>query len=653
MPHRLVRRGLLRLGLVLVVLAAYANHFHNDFHFDDAHTVTGNPAIGALRNIPRFFVDPALFSSKPEARTWRPVVSSSLALDYWLGRSLRPFYFHLSTFVWFALQLVLMFFLFHHIMERADPHPSNLWTALAATACYGLHPANAETVNYIIQRADLYNTLGVVASLWWFARYPAKRKYAWYLIPALAADLAKAPALIYPAILLAYVFLVEQEGQPAGKWAAAVRATIPAFAVTVAAAIVTVKMTPAAYNPGAESAAMYRLTQPWVALHYFRTFFVPTGLSADRGWSCVSNPFSAQALAGYAFVAGLIAAAVSGARRRATRPIAFGIFWFLLALLPTALLPLADVTNDHRMFFPFVGLTLAVFWSLRLVLFRKTARFAGGRPWVWGTVAAVAAVLLLGALGTRQRNRVWRTEESLWHDVTVKSPANGRGWTNYAIVLMARHDYPAAIACLERAKVCRPGDPSAEVNLAIASSGVGRDEEARRHFQNALALAPDDEAPDIQYGSWLRKKGRLEEAQARFTAALRKNPLSFAACDRLAQIYRDQGNRRAAEEIVDEGVQLAWNGSARSGAPAAQALRELAAAYCKDGDYDGCLLLARKALELEPGSAEACDSMAVAYLYLERWDEGIQAARQALQLKPNYRDAKDHLAWGLRHKLLT
>ena len=77
--------------------------------------------------------------------------------------------------VWFALQLVLMFLLFRRIMDLADPHPSNgnFWTALAAAACYGLHPANAETVNYIIQRADLYCTLGVVASLLWFAAKPA------------------------------------------------------------------------------------------------------------------------------------------------------------------------------------------------------------------------------------------------------------------------------------------------------------------------------------------------------------------------------------------------------------------------------------------------------------------------------------------------
>src|SRR5437899_1859234 len=53
--------ALLCLALMLAVLVPYANHFDNGFHFDDFHTVTGNPSIRDLHNIPRFFTDPATF----------------------------------------------------------------------------------------------------------------------------------------------------------------------------------------------------------------------------------------------------------------------------------------------------------------------------------------------------------------------------------------------------------------------------------------------------------------------------------------------------------------------------------------------------------------------------------------------------------------
>ena len=64
-------------------------------------------------------------------------------------------------------------------------------------------------------------------------------------------------------------------------------------------------------------------------------------------------------------------------RRREHRPIAFGIFWFFCASAPTSLFVLAEVENDHRMFFPFVGLMLSVTWALALVVYRLY-RFAPG-----------------------------------------------------------------------------------------------------------------------------------------------------------------------------------------------------------------------------------------------------------------------------------
>ena len=47
--------------LLAALLAVYANHFHNSFHFDDAHTVVNNAAIQSMKNVPRFFTDARTF----------------------------------------------------------------------------------------------------------------------------------------------------------------------------------------------------------------------------------------------------------------------------------------------------------------------------------------------------------------------------------------------------------------------------------------------------------------------------------------------------------------------------------------------------------------------------------------------------------------
>ena len=200
-------------------------------------------------------------------------------------------------------------------------------------------------------------------------------------------------------------------------------------------------------------------------------------------------------------------AAFRTSRRRETRPIAFGILWFILALLPTSLMALSDVTNDHRMFFPFVGLALAVFWSLRLALFQKTARLSTNPLWTRGALAAVVVALALAAFGTYTRNRVWRTEESLWQDVTVKSPKNARGMMNYGLSFLTRREYITAISYLQRAETLDPTYGPVEANLGVALGGLERNEEAEQHFKRALELAPNLAEPHIFYGRWLLREG--------------------------------------------------------------------------------------------------------------------------------------------------
>jgi len=660
---------ILSVVLALTALAAYANHFQNDFHFDDSHSVRDNIFIRDLRNVPRFFTGTESSSTLPDHRVYRPVVLTTLALDYRLGHGLKPLWFHIDTFFWYAVQLVLMFLLFRRIMDAADPQPSNVWTAFLAALCYGLHPANAETVNYVVQRADLYCTLGIVAGLLWFAVAPRQRKFGLYLIPVALAYLSKPPALIFPAILLLYVFLVERQGAIGGvaspqasKWKAAIRATAPALVVTAAFALLQSSMTPAQFNAGAQSPSLYRLTQPFVSAYYFKSFFLPTELSADSDWSYVHGPFSTDAVAGYVFVAALLWVAIWATRRRDTRPIAFGLLWFFLTLLPTSLMPLAEVTNDHRMFFPFVGLALAVFWSFRLVL-------AAHPAWVRAAVASLVMVFAAEAHGTHERNNVWRTDESLWHDVTEKSPQNGRGLMNYALVLMARGDYAGALSYMERALVLDPNYFTLEINLGIANGGLHRDAEAQRHFERAISLAPDSPDPYFFYARWLLQVGQAPRSIALLQTAISKDRLAFDSRHLLMQLYAELNNTDALQALARDTLQAAPTDEVAqrylSGRPTmAAAVKPVAIpaqptpeqfldeslAFYQSKQYEQCILAARAALKLRPNYAEAYNNIAAANNAMGKWDEGIRAADEALRLNPNFVLARNNRQYAITQR---
>ena len=352
------RRLILWAGLLLGLLAAYSNHFDNGFHFDDAHAVVENPAIRSLANVPRFFSDARTFSHNPPSQSYRPLVTTSLALDYALGGGLKLFWFHLSTFVWFVVQLILMYMLYMYVLDRTCPHPRNAWIAWFAVAIYGLHPVSAETVNYIIQRGDLYVALGIVAGIAMYAWKPAWRRYGFYLIPPLAAMFSKPTALIFAPLLLAYIVLIDRE-----RPVSSILRSIPALVLSGAFLLLEKAMTPPTFFHTTIKSFDYWITQPYVTLRCFRSFFLPLYLNIDTDLQAFHSLANAAALAGVGFCLLLVAAAIFTARRREWRPISFGLWWFLIGLIPTAVYPLNEVENDHRMFLPFVGLSLAVVWA--------------------------------------------------------------------------------------------------------------------------------------------------------------------------------------------------------------------------------------------------------------------------------------------------
>src|SRR6266567_4657343 len=110
--------ALATVALFMGLLAAYANHFHNSFHFDDAHTVENNASIRELRNIPQFFRDATTFSSLPSNQSYRPLVSTLLAIDYRLG-GIQPFWFHLSIFALFVALTLLVAFVIYRLLQGA------------------------------------------------------------------------------------------------------------------------------------------------------------------------------------------------------------------------------------------------------------------------------------------------------------------------------------------------------------------------------------------------------------------------------------------------------------------------------------------------------------------------------------------------------
>lgn len=626
------------LAVIAAVFAVYSNSFRNGFHFDDYHTVTDNPAIRSLSNVPRFFTDASTFSVLPANRTYRPVVSTSLALDYALGHGYVPFWFHAGTFLCFLLLLASLFLFYDRLLRAADGSRSHLYVALIAAAWFGLHPAIAETVNYVIQRGDLYCTLGCVASLAIFARLPQLRRTGLYLLPLAFALLSKPPAAVFPVLLFLYVYFFDAEDSP-GRFKTSLIAALPALALTAGLMILQSAMTPKTFMPSEIPAWDYRLTQGYVWLRYFGSLFLPIHLNADSDLPAFAT-LDLRAFAGLLFVAALAVCIAVTVRRRILYPIGYGLIWFVVTQLPTSLYPLSEMENDHRMFFSFVGLILAVVWSLTLLIRRELSaeRIARLQP-----VFAAVVVVILAAYGwgAHLRNRVWLTDETLWLDDVQKSPHNGRGLMNYGLVQMSKGNYPVALDYFQRAFVLTPNYPSLEINLGIVTGAMGRTAEAQAHFERAISLAPTGDESHAFYGRWLLQQGRLTEAITQLKTAAQLNP---------ARPFQQELLLQAVQSLSANQAQAPVQTPQAAGAAS---LIDRSLALNQAGKFAESIAAAKDALKIDSHSAVAWNNIAAGYEAMKQWDPAIDAARHALALQPDFQLAKNNLAWSESQKKLA
>src|SRR5437879_10673304 len=510
--------------LLAALVAAYANHFHNSFHFDDAHTIVNNTSIRELRNIPLFFTDATTFSSLPSNQSYRPLVSTLLAIDFHLG-GIQPFWFHVSIFAFFVALTLLVAFVIYRLLQGTGLSSTNRWIAVAAAACYGLHPANADTVNYIIASSEVISTLGVIASFAVYLAFPRVRRSCLYTVPAAIAILAKPTAAIFAVLFAIHRLLFPAEtitGRTIGRRALAYFAGIgPSFLICGAMLLLVQHMTPHTWVAGAANARNYLITQPYVIFQYFTTFFWPSGLSADYDLNPFATTDDPRFWAGFAFVILFTICAIAVAVFKKTALIGFGFLWFLIALLLTSLFPLAEPMNDHRIFFPYIGLVIAMAGAVSLLI-NRDVRYS-----LWTKVAAAVTVGLFlcgNGYATFQRNKVWKTEESLWHDVVTKSPRNPRGLMNYRNTLMARGDYEGALDYFHRALALAPQYSFLMINLAIAENATKQSAAAEQHFKDALRLAPTSPDSYTYYARYLLSHSRAEDARAFLSSALELSP---------------------------------------------------------------------------------------------------------------------------------
>ena len=196
---------------------------------------------------------------------------------------------------------------------------------------------------------------------------------------------------------------------------------------------------------------------------------------------------------------------------------------------------------------------------------------------------------------------------------------------NYALALMERGAYPAALEYFEKARALWPNYSYVRINLGIITAIMGDPGKAETHFKEALSLDPKNPEAYSYYASFLRRQGREAEA-----VDLARRGLALSPAHLVLKAFLS--SPASAAEATPENV-----------------LNASLALY-RAGKFEESLAAARYAAGLRPDWDLAWNNVCAAYNRLGLWDEAIAAGERAVHLNPNNPLARNNLAEARKQK---
>lgn len=499
--------------MLTTTVAVYANSLPNGFHYDDVAMVLQNPAVQRIERLPEHFWSVTI-GNQEGTPSYRPLVMVTYGLNYWWGGT-NPVGYHVVNIGLHAAASVFVVLLLWNVFGRAAP-------ALFAGAVFAVHPIQTEAVNYITARSSLLYTLWSLVALWAFIRYRAAGRgvaLAGSAAAYTAALLAKEAAVAVPVLLVGYDVIVRQRGwRDLWGWA---RPHL-AFAALTAAylALRGVMMAELLPPPTHGNALTAGLTFAAIVVKTLSAQLVPIHLSIAHPFAPVQT-VTASSLVAVVLCAGLAATAVFG--RRSVPALAYAAWWFPVALLPVAALPLITklaLYQENRGYLSAVALAMVAGPLL---------------AWCWETdperpaltrARRSAVLVLFGvmAVAVVSRNTVWRDGVRLWsHELSLR-PNSQLAYVNLGGAHQARRDFPAAAEVYRRALERFPENGLLHNNLGVVYRAGGDLDRAAEEFRAAIRVRPMFALPYFNLGLILYDRGARHEALAALVRFLELAP---------------------------------------------------------------------------------------------------------------------------------
>ena len=486
------RRSLVFVFFLCVTLFAYGTILLGGFVFDDNIFIEHNAHIRSLGNIGDIYSSSTTAGSGLVGDNfYRPNQQFIYAILYSLF-DLTPFFFHLTSLAFHALNGCLVFLLFLHIGLKKR-------TAFFGSLLFLLHPVLTEAVSYISGLSDPLVTSTILLTLLIFLRYvrqdSLKQRERWFLLGVLVFSfgLFSKENQVVALGLLGVLALFEYKQNRLVR----VFPTVVFIGVLsiIASLYVYARLTVLDFTGiiGLTADANAYTQSVWVRLatfvhivpEYFKMMFSPWHLYYEKPYISYGSLMSIQSGIGLIVLctAGAVALGALVRKRHDTLLGAFvGLLWFFIALLPVSgIIPINAMYLEHWLYLPIIGSIIALCFLYE----RLPARAEKVFPYVLAGVLALYIVRII------MRNAEWGDPLRFYTNELRYTQTSARIYTDLGMEEAAHDRCEVAIEHYRKAISINDSYPQTHHNMAQCLAHLGKREEAANEYLKALFIQPD------------------------------------------------------------------------------------------------------------------------------------------------------------------
>ena len=199
--------------------------------------------------------------------------------------------------------------------------------------------------------------------------------------------------------------------------------------------------------------------------------------------------------------------------------IIFGLFWFVLFLLPSFIRPDPNIIADfieHRLYLPIIGLIFLLSQSPFFIYSKKS--------WSkWFTLAWILILMVFTFINWNHQNN-FADKFSFWKNAAENSPHSPLAQKNLGAMYYLDKNYLLAEEYYKKSLALNELEPMVHSNLGLIYAGRGDTQNADKEYQRELSFNPNYDNAHFNLGLLYYNQQKFTEAKIEWEKTLQINP---------------------------------------------------------------------------------------------------------------------------------